>query len=285
VKLSFRAATLSLLVALLGTGSACVLPDQLAKVQNDVADLQRQVGEVRTSQEATRDEIAELSAVALRGGGEEEVTRADMAEVALRLDRLSREVTMTDEKVNDLGRRVDRFAREIQQTREMARNGTGSLDDPIDESPGPVSGTSGATLQPVVPPPSGAVPDPEALYNTAYLDFSKGNFDLAIAGFEEYQQRFAESPLADNALYWIGVCQFSKGDFAAAILAFDRLLEGYARSDKAPAADLKKALAFQEQNQIGQAIVQLRYVISEYPDTDEARIARDRLSALGQSPG
>jgi tol-pal system protein YbgF len=284
VKPSARAALLTILAALLGMGSACVLPDQLTKVQSDVADLQQQMGEVRRSQEATRDEIAELNAVAAGGGAENEVTREDMAEVALRLDRVSREATMTDEKVNDLGRRLDRFAQEIQQSRQMARSETGTPENFGTADPAGGSGTSGATLQPMVRP-SSAVPDPEALYNTAYLDFSKGNFDLAIAGFEEYQQRFAESPLADNALYWIGECQFSKGDFAAAILAFDRLLEGYARSDKAPAADLKKALAFQEQNQIGQAIVQLRYVISEYPDTDEARIARDKLSALGQSPG
>jgi TolA-binding protein len=62
------------------------------------------------------------------------------------------------------------------------------------------------------------------------------------------------------------------------------LLESYQTSDKAAAADLKKALAFQEQNQIGQAIVQLRYVLQRYPDTDEASIARDKLTALGQAP-
>ncbi len=56
------------------------------------------------------------------------------------------------------------------------------------------------------------------------------------------------------------------------------------RSDKAPAANLKKALAFQEQNQIGQAIIQYRYVVSAYPGTDEARLARDKLAGLGTSP-
>jgi len=37
-----------------------------------------------------------------------------------------------------------------------------------------------------------------------------------------------------------------------------------------------------QSNQIGQGIEQLRFVTSNYPGTDEARIAGDRLEALGK---
>ncbi len=129
-----------------------------------------------------------------------------------------------------------------------------------------------------------AFPDPEELYNTAYADFSKGNYSLAISGFKEYQQRFPDSALADNAMYWIAECDFSQADYRAAVDALDDLLDEYPKSDKAPAANLKKALAFQELNQIGQAIIQYRYVVSAFPDTDESRLARDKLAGLGASP-
>lgn len=279
----------AVLPALLLLGTACVLPDQMSQVQTDVSDLRTQVGVIQESQSDTHREIEELktlTATASTSGNQ--VRREDLADIVMRLDRISREVTMTDEKVNDMNRRLDRFSQDIRLARDLAQTPAAAQDPsggPRDPgATGSAPGTTSAILVPVTTPASGAIPDPEALYNTAYLDFSKGNFDLAIAGFEEYQERFAESPLADNALYWIGDCHFSKGDFSSAIEAFDRLLARYPRSDKAPPADLKKALAFQEQNLIGQAIVQLRYVISQYPATDEARIARDRLSALGQSP-
>ena len=68
-----------------------------------------------------------------------------------------------------------------------------------------------------------------------------------------------------------------------AVRAFDNLLELYPDSDKAAAGNLKKALAYQEQNQIGQAIVQFRYVVATYEGSDEARLARDKLSSLGAS--
>ncbi|HVQ35251.1 MAG TPA: tol-pal system protein YbgF, partial [Candidatus Bathyarchaeia archaeon] len=115
-----------------------------------------------------------------------------------------------------------------------------------------------------------------------YADFSKGNYALGVSGFEEYAERFPESELADNALYWIGECKFSQGDSKAAIDAFDAMLSKYPRSDKAAAANLKKALAFLQLNQVGPGVEQLRYVVATYPGTDEARIAKDRLASLGK---
>ena len=260
----------------LGT-AACVLPDQITQVQNDVADLERQIAQIRSEQQAAQREMQELLARAQeeqrRPDRSDAVSREDLADMQVRLGRLERDVSTTEENLSDFNRRLDRFAVDAQTRGGGPPAGTD-----------PSGGADGGTALVPAPGPGSAVPDPEALYNTAYLDYSKGNFDLAIAGFEEYQQRFPESPLADNALYWIGECHFSKGDYTSAVGAFDRLLTDYAQSDRAPASDLKKALAFQEQNLIGQAIVQLRYVVSEYPDSDEARIARDKLSALGQSP-
>jgi TolA-binding protein len=48
------------------------------------------------------------------------------------------------------------------------------------------------------------------VYNMAYSDYRKGNFELAIDGFKMYREQFPESPLADNSLYWIGECYFSQ---------------------------------------------------------------------------
>jgi TolA-binding protein len=83
-------------------------------------------------------------------------------------------------------------------------------------------------------------------------------------------------------MYWIGECRFSQGSFQSAIDAFDAMLAKFPKSDKAPAANLKKALAYLQLNRIGEGVEQLRYVVATYPGSDEARIARDRLAALGK---
>ena len=256
----------------------CVLPDELSRMQKDVADVQHQLRSVERSQSEIESRLGESEAAPTEVA--EPVGRADLAEIELRLEQFSREMAVSTERMRDIEQRLDLYSQDLEQTRELARH-TGPLPpDPTAGSPPPGSESFGVGTA----SPTEAFPDPEQLYNTAYADFSKGNYALAISGFQEYQQRFPNSALADNALYWIAECDFSQANYRGAVEALDNLLEAYPDSDKAPAANLKKALAFQEQNQIGQAIIQYRYVVSAYPKTDESRLARDKLSGLGASP-
>jgi tol-pal system protein YbgF len=276
----------------LAAGTGCVTPDHYARVQKDLADVQQEIRQLREEQ---ADALARLEQLREMPEDQQPVSRGEMADVGLRLEEMSRQIEINGERVTDLDRRLDTFSQDLQQTRELSRR-----QQPVSVPPPPLPptttgtaaagssalpveagrGTRDAAGGPPAPPPD-PLPDPESLYNTAYSDFSKGNYALAISGFDEYQQRFPDSDLADNALYWIGECHFSQGDYARAVEAFDHMLRSHPRSDKSAAANLKKALAFQEQNQIGQAIVQLRYVVTTYPDSDEARIARDKLSGMG----
>jgi tol-pal system protein YbgF len=262
--------------------SACVMPDKVNDMQKDLAGIQTELQKVQKGQ---TDAINRLQALeAKTSDNSDAVTKADLADVTVGIGQISRDVAIVDERLNDMGRRIDRLSQQVQQTREMNRpNLYGNpvpAGGPADDTAGDAVtvGAAGATGG------SDALPDPEELYNTAYADFSKGNYALAISGFEEYDEKFPGSALADNAMYWVGECHFSQGNFADAVQAFDRLLELYPSSDKAAAANLKKGLAYLEQNQVGKAIVQLRFVASEYPGSDEAKIAQDKLTSLGAQP-
>jgi tol-pal system protein YbgF len=265
--------------------SACVMPDKVNDMQKDLADIQSELQKVQRGQNDAIDRLQALEAKT--SDNSDAVTRADMADITVGIGQISRDVAIVDERLNDMGRRIDRLSQQVQQAREMNRPDMYGTPVPAG---GPADGTSGAPI--VVgaaaagagAASSNALPDPEELYNTAYADFSKGNYALAISGFEEYHEQFAGSALADNAIYWVGECHFSQGNFGDAVQAFDRLLELYPSSDKAAASNLKKGLAYLEQNQVGKAIVQLRFVVSEYPGSDEAKIARDKLTSLGAQP-
>ncbi|HVE66692.1 MAG TPA: tetratricopeptide repeat protein, partial [Thermoanaerobaculia bacterium] len=69
--------------------------------------------------------------------------------------------------------------------------------------------------------------------------------------------------------------------YREAVVDFDRLLKEWPKSDKAPAALLKKGYALLELGQKAEAVVQLQYVIHEHPSSEEARLARARLKAIG----
>ena len=266
-----------LLATVAATG--CVFPDQVAQLQKDVADAQQDARRVAKEQADTKQALSAME----RKLSEDPVQRTEIADLKLRVDELSRRIAAVMDSVEQANRRMDRMSQDVQAGREVARRAAAN---PAPGAPPPGSGadeTGGAANAPARPPAgANALPSPEALYNAAYTDFSKGNFDLAIQGFQEYARQFPKSDLADNALYWVGECHYSQAAYADAVRAFDRMLDAYPQSDKAPAANLKKGLAFLEQNQISQAIVQLRHVVATYPEADEAKIARDRLAGLGK---
>jgi tol-pal system protein YbgF len=153
---------------------------------------------------------------------------------------------------------------------------------PAIASPGPSARPTTGTLQ------------PSDIYQVAYIDYSKGNYPLAIAGFQEFLRRFPEHELADNAQYWIGESQVGlarsmtnsgQADKAQqaleqAVVEFKKVLANYPRGDKAPAALYKEALALVELKQADQAQARLQYLLDNFPQSEEAPLARERLTTL-----
>ncbi|MGB7296278.1 MAG: tol-pal system protein YbgF [Candidatus Aminicenantales bacterium] len=121
---------------------------------------------------------------------------------------------------------------------------------------------------------------PQEVYNTAYADYLKGNFDLAMDGFKLYRESFPDSPLADNALYWIGECLFSQRKFSESIDAFNELILNHPQGDKIAAAYLKKGLALAELGRKDEALVVFKLLASKYPLEEEARIAQEKIKDL-----
>ncbi len=163
---------------------------------------------------------------------------------------------------------------------------------------------AGATAVPSAPavasiPSPGARPStgelqPQDVYQAAYIDFSKGAYQLAINGFREFIRRYPEHPLASNAQYWIGEAHLAMARSAAdaghegeasrarqqAVQEFRKVLANYPRGDKAPAALYKEALVLIDLRQPDLAQARLQYLIDNFPQAEETPLARERLAAL-----
>ncbi|MBN2205793.1 MAG: tetratricopeptide repeat protein [Candidatus Aminicenantes bacterium] len=135
------------------------------------------------------------------------------------------------------------------------------------------------TTQPETPPPASNL-SPQEVYNTAYADYLKGNFDLATEGFRLYREQFPESPLADNALYWIGECAFSQTRFDEAIDRFDELILTTPTSDKIAAAYLKKGLSLMELGRKDEALSVFKLLVGKFPLENETKVAQQKIKDL-----
>jgi tol-pal system protein YbgF len=122
--------------------------------------------------------------------------------------------------------------------------------------------------------------EPSDAYRQAKSDYDKGNFDLALAGFQNYITQYPNTSMTDKAQYWAGECYYAKKDFSKAIEAFEKVVKNYPKSDKTPGAKLKIGLSYQNEKQLAKAKEYLKMVIKEHPGSNEAEIAKDRLSRI-----
>jgi tol-pal system protein YbgF len=132
------------------------------------------------------------------------------------------------------------------------------------------------------PPPLPSNVSPQDVYNMAYNDYLKGNFDLAVEGFKMYREQFPASPFADNALYWIGECAYSQRKFEDAVGAFNELILAYPQGDKVAAAYLKKGMSFAEMGRTEDALAAFKLLVAKFPVEEETRIAQQKIKELGK---
>lgn len=118
-----------------------------------------------------------------------------------------------------------------------------------------------------------------AAYETPLAQFRAGDFKGSLPGFQQFVARYPASAYAPAAQYWIGSAYYAIKDYKSAITAHRTLVERYADSPRVPDALLSIA---ESQVQLGDrksANATLNRVIKEFPETEAAKIARDRLPA------
>jgi tol-pal system protein YbgF len=121
-------------------------------------------------------------------------------------------------------------------------------------------------------------PEARMIYESAYLNYVKGNYDESIDGFKSYIKIAPESALSDNALYWIGECYYAMGKRQDAVNTFNELINKYPESNKKPTAIFKTGIIYEEADELKIARMYFNRVIKEYPNSPEAVLAGNRLN-------
>lgn len=187
------------------------------------------------------------------------------------------------EKIETMNSQLAKFADDLLEVKQVSLQQLEQKEPQPEESPPPEQSKETAAKENKQPPPTPILPptiSPQEVYNTAYSDYLKGNFQLAIEGFSLYRQQFPESPLADNALYWIGECYFSQKKFREAIDQFNELILNYPHGDKVAAAYLKKGISLVELGKKDEALAVFKLLISKYPLEEETKIAQQKIKEL-----
>jgi len=134
---------------------------------------------------------------------------------------------------------------------------------------------------------AGTSPEIKAAYDAALQKIRGGDRKAGIDAMEALVKNHPHSDLTDNAYYWIGEGYYAEGQFETAILKFDDLLIRFPASDKAAGALLKTGMSFaalaeesDRKENLADAKLALNQVIQRFPDSDEAKIARQQLAKV-----
>ena len=234
-------------------------------------------------------------------------TEQRVAALAQRVEALTASLTTLSNQLDELNGKLDAASRQPRAgtpptsapRTAVPANPTATPSTSTTPSTTPPPQDSTTPTAPPAPPPVASRPttnalQPQDIYQAAYLDFSKGSYALAIAGFREFLRRFPDQPLAGAAQYWIGEAHIALARGYAnagqapqatealeqAVQEFRKVLANYPRSDKAPASLYKEALALLELKQTDAAQQRLQYLVETFPQSEESVLARERLAAL-----
>jgi tol-pal system protein YbgF len=264
--------------------------------QQDLMRIRADVAALQLANQRSKTDTDTATAQADRRGREQAATaERQIASLTKRLESLSSTLAALTGRVEELNTKVELVNRQLRATA-VPRPGAPAPSTPSTPAP-PAPGAPSTA-----PPPSAARPttgslQPPDIYQSSYLDFSKGSYALAVAGFREFLRRFPDHDLAGNSQYWIGEAHYSlargylnaaQGDKAVqaleqAVTEFRKVAANYPRGGKVPAALFKEALALIDLKQPALAQTRLQYLIDNFPQAEETPLARDRLSSLKSS--
>ena len=128
---------------------------------------------------------------------------------------------------------------------------------------------------------AGTVNVPErAEYLTILDGLARKDCARAIPQLNSFATNHRDSPLADNALYWAARCYAATGKQNEAISKFYDVTLKYPKGDRAAAALWAQGNLFLEMGDTPDARINFSKLIRDYPSSDEAARARQKLMEL-----
>ncbi|HUO79589.1 MAG TPA: tol-pal system protein YbgF [Steroidobacteraceae bacterium] len=230
-----------------------------------------------------------LPVVALAAGAcsltrpEEQPAYVKATAVESRVDRIEHQ----NEALLDLQRQVEALQAEVRRLRgeleetaheaKSARDQQRDLYADADRRLGALEARASAA--PAAAPAAAAASDRDA-YQAALERLKGKDYAGAEKALADFLAGYPQSPLVDNAKYWLGETYYVEKRYADAVAAFNRVVQEHPDSRKVPDALLKLGYSQYELKRYREAREALSRVVQKYGDSAAATEARERLKRM-----
>lgn len=267
MRLLTPALALAALAAVLASGCATT-PEEDTALQARLADLDARITRLERATQ-TQVEMAQ----------HQEAQQAEVRELRGHLDQIEHDNAALRKQQKDLYADLDARVKALSAA---SAAGGGASAGGAAGGPGAAgSGGTGGAAAPAIPaggaPADAASSTEQAVYSQSFDALKAGSYSIAITGFRDFLKNYPQSPLAENAQYWLGEAYYVNHDYDSAAEAFRAVLKKWPDAHKAPDALLKLGFTQYEQKQYGAARSTLTTVTQKYPRTDAAKLATEKL--------
>jgi tol-pal system protein YbgF len=216
-------------------------------------DAARQEADQKNSDEVRRatEEANQLRRSLLDLQNQLDAAKADVARLRGSNEQLARDLSEMQRKQKDAAQAMEDRLRKLEPTR-VSLDGKEFLADPAEKRD----------------------------FETNLAIFRKGDFANAAVGFVDFLSRNPQSGYRPSALFWLGNAQYATKDYKSAVSNFRALVSQTPDHSRVPEALLAIANCQVEAKDPKAAKKTLEELIANYPATDAAGAAKDRLAKL-----
>ena len=271
-----RCVALGVVVLWVAGGAASAADREHEQVMADIRMLEAQLLQNQRMLTALHHAIETLNATLT--SHRDEVRRA-FADQQLATGSIAAGVRVVREKLDESNVRVASLSQEVEALRLAIPPMPPAMTSLVDPDTG----------LPLDPPPAALAPapiqagvSPRRMYDTAWADYTNGQWALAIQGFAAYISTFPRSELTDDAAFYIGQTHFAEGRFPEAVEAFEAVLVDYPAGDIVPEASYKLGLALDRLGETERARAAFEVVVGDHPESNMAALAQQALDRLDQ---
>lgn len=209
------------------------------------------LAELAAAQARSAEEVQALRRSLLDLNNQIEALRAELAKLRGSDEQLTREVTELQRRQRDISQGIDERLRKV-EPQKVSVDGQEFLVEP----------------------------DEKRAFEEAMGFMRTGDFDRSLAGFQNLLRRWPGSGYAPAAQFWSGNAHYGRKDYAAAVTSFRAFLAQSPGHARAPEGMLGLANSQSEMKDTRGARKTLEDLQKQYPNTDAAAAAKQRLATL-----
>ena len=214
-------------------------------------------------------------------------TRKGFADQKVAIDGMTSDMKAIRDRVDDTNVRLGKLRDDLDalsmSVTALATQAQPQTAPGVAPAPGDTTSAAGGAPPLATPPPSSTLGlSPTRMYETAWADYTAGQWTLAISGFEAFLRTFPRSEMADDAQFYIGEAQYAQNKFTDAVNAYNAVIQSYPMGDQVPMAYFKRGSAQERLGMLDAARASWNAVVTQFPDSDGGRLAKQRLDQVAR---